>query len=70
MSELLSAVITPALMGWDAGRKEKTKGLSFSPFFYFPRESDLISIWRSTAVTVTSFPARPQPVKIRGPSGL
>lgn len=54
-------------MGQDERRKGKTKRLSVSPLFHVPRKSDLISVWRSAAVTVTSFPARPRPVKIRGP---
>ncbi len=58
MSRWLSAVITLVLIRQAERREEKTKGLSVCTLFRFPREGDLISVCRSAAVTVTSFPAR------------
>lgn len=46
--------------------EREDKGAICLSLVHFPGVGDLICVWRSAAVSVTSFPARPQPVKIRG----
>lgn len=43
-------------MELDERKKENFQWFSVSPLFRFPIEGDLISVWRSAAVSVTSLP--------------
>lgn len=45
-------------MEQDERKRESFLWFSVSPLFRFPIEGDLINVWGSAAVSVTSFPVK------------